>query len=89
LSLGERRRPPRKSARFGLVPVLLQFEQPRSRLRKVAMTKAPVRPLILESVLAQADIPAVVRPVFSGGPMIPNRLHQLRGAVLPGAALVQ
>ena len=83
MGLGELAPPPRKSARLGLAVVLLQFEQAQEQIPQGGHDLSGFGSADSRSVLAQADIPAVVRPVFSGGPMIPNRLHQLRGAVLP------
>ena len=83
MSLGERASPPWKSARLGLAPVLLQFEQAQEQIAQGGHDESAGAPADSGSVLAQADIPAVVRPVFNGRPVVPNRLHQLRGAVLP------
>ena len=82
MSLGERASPPWKSARLGMAPVLLQFEQAQKQIAQGGHDESAVAPADSGSVLAQTDIPAVVRPVFTVGPVVPNCLHQLRGAVL-------
>ncbi len=91
MSLGERAPPPRKSARLGLAPVLLQLEKPQEQIAQGGHDESAAASADSGSVLAQADIPAAVRPVFTGRPVVPNRLQQPRGAVLSwgGAGAVE
>lgn len=83
LGVGELAPPARKSARLGFVSVLLQFEKPQEQIPQGGHDVSAVAPADSRSVLAQADIPAVVRPVFTGRPVVTNYLQQLLGAVLP------
>jgi len=91
LGLGELAPPPRKSARFGLAVVLLQFEKAQEQIPQGGHDASPFGPADSRSVFAQADVPAVVRAVFTGRPVLANFLQQLLSAVLAwgGAGTVE
>src|ERR1019366_2377815 len=83
LGLSELSPPPRKSARLGLAVVLLQFEKAQEQIPQGGHDVSPFGPADARSVFAQADVPAVVRAVFTGRPVFANFFQQLLGAVLP------
>ena len=66
LGLGELSPPPRKSARLGLAVVLLQFEKAQEQIPQGGHDVSPFGPADSRSVFAQANVPAVVRAVFTG-----------------------
>ena len=76
--------------RLGFASVLLQFEKPQEQIPQSGHDAGALAPADSRSVLAQADIPAVVRPVFTGRPVLAGFFQQLLGAVLPwgGASAV-
>ena len=77
--------------RLGFASVLLQFEKPQEQIPQSGHDAGALAPADSRSVLAQADIPAVVRPVFTGRPVLANFLQQLLSAVLAwgGAGTVE
>lgn len=91
LGLGELSPPPRKSARLGLAVVLLQFEKAQEQIPQGGHDVSPFGAADSRSVFAQADVPAVVRAVFTGRPVLANFLQQLLSAVLAwgGAGTVE
>ena len=79
---GELAPPPGKSTRLGLAAMLLQFEKSQEQVAQGGHDLSGFGPADSRSVLAQADIPAVVRSVFNGRPVVTNGLEQLPGAIL-------
>jgi hypothetical protein len=82
LSGGELAPPPRKSARLGSASVPLQLEESQEQISQGSHNESAVTPADARSVLAQTDVPAVMRPVFAARPMVANTLKQLAGTVL-------
>ena len=66
----------------GFVLVLLQFEQPQDQISQSGHGVGGVAARDLGSILAQADVPTVMRAVFTGSPMAANMMSQLLGAGL-------
>jgi hypothetical protein len=60
----------------------MQFEEPQEQISQGGHDVSALAPADARSILAQADIPAVMRSVFTGRPVITNYLQQLTGAVL-------
>ena len=75
LGIGQLAPPSRKGARLGLAPVPLQFHEPQEQITQGGHDVSPTTPTDARSVFAQADIPAIVRTVFTGGPVIPDGLE--------------
>jgi len=76
--------PRRESARLGLVPVLLQFEESQKQVSQRGHDKSNPCAADSGSVFPQADVATVVGTVFTGCPVVPDALQQLLGAVLLG-----
>jgi hypothetical protein len=76
--------PARESARFGFAPVLLQFEESQQQVSQSGHDISARALADSAGIFAQADIPTVVRAVFTGSPVIPDALQQLPGTVLLG-----
>ena len=79
---GELASPVWKSVRLGLAVKLLQLEKSPEQVAQGGHELSGFGPADSRSVLAQADIPAVVRSVFNRPPVVPNGWEQLLGAIL-------
>ena len=85
LSVGQVSAPSRESPGLVFAPVLLQFKEPQKQVSQGGHDLRTAAAADSASVLAQADIPAIVRTVFTAGPVIADDCQQLLGAVLPGS----
>ena len=82
LSVGKSPAPAGEILFFGFIPLLLQFIESQDEIPQGGHGKGAVTPANGRGVLAQTDIPAIMRSVFGGGPMAANALEQLGGGVL-------
>jgi len=75
LGSGQLAPPGRKGACPGLAAVALEFHQAQEQIAQGGQDGGPVTPRDAGGVFAQTDIPAIVRAVFNGGPVVPDGLE--------------
>ncbi len=73
------RRHPGKVRALVLAPMALQFKESQQQVPQGGQDISPGAVADPASVLPQADIPAVMGAVFTGPPVVPDGLEQLRG----------
>ena len=82
LSVGKCSVPAGKMVFLGFIPVLLQFVEAQDQISQGGHGKGAVTSADGRGVLSQTDIPAIMRSVFTGRPVVANNLEQLCGGVL-------